>query len=193
MKSIAFVAALAVVATAAAQSEEDKLRLYYTEPTPATVWTAGKNATVKWNNFCSATGGNKATPLTLYKDNGAGVNEKVLGIVDPLAVVDCTKNQEVTFVIPANVSTFDKYTIHANTEPYRSFSVFFKIVNEAEKPTTTAASSTSAPAGASSTTSAPTSTATADTAKEGANAAGAVGVVGSTFAIVAAAAAAMFF
>ncbi|KAG0086628.1 hypothetical protein BGZ92_008007, partial [Podila epicladia] len=71
MKSIAFIAAAAAVATVSAQSAgADEGRLFYSAPIGSTVWTAGKNETVSWTNVCKA---QNTGPLdiVLYLGTGA--------------------------------------------------------------------------------------------------------------------------
>ncbi|KAF9378651.1 hypothetical protein CPB97_009429 [Podila verticillata] len=189
MKSIAFIAAAAAVATVSAQSAgADEGRLFYSSPVSATVWTAGKNETVSWTNVCKP---QNTGPLNivLYRGTGGKNNTEQIMVPDllPIGTLNCLTSKSATVFLPANLTTSDKYAIHVDTEPFQSYSAPFTINGVAPPttaPTTTSAPATSVPASSGSASSSQSSTVPTGNKPSGA---GSLKVVGSTVAVVAAA------
>ncbi|KAG0358526.1 hypothetical protein BG005_002208 [Podila minutissima] len=188
MKSIAFIAAAAAVATVSAQSAgADEGRLFYSSPISSTVWTAGKNETVSWTNVCKPE--NKAPlNIVLYLGTGAknGTEQVQVPNILPIGTLNCLTSKTATVFLPANLTTSDKYAIHVDTEPLQSYSASFTINGVA--PPATAGPTTGAPAPATSSGSAnPSQTSTVPAGGKTESGAGSLKVVGSTVAVVAAA------
>lgn len=190
MKSIAFIAAAAAVATVSAQSAgADEGRLFYSSPISSTVWTAGKNETVSWTNVCRPenTGPLK---IVLYRGTGGKNNTEQVIVPDllPIGTLNCLTSKSATVFLPANLTTSDKYAIHVDTEPLQSYSAPFTINGVA--PPTSAVPTASAPATtapASSGSANPSQTSPVPTGDKATSGAGSLKVVGSTVAVVAAA------
>ncbi|KAG0016092.1 hypothetical protein BGZ80_009431 [Entomortierella chlamydospora] len=153
MKSIILLAAVAI-STVAAQADEG--RLYYTEPVSATVWVAGKTQTVSWSNVCKSENTGDLD-ITLYLGTGGknGTEQVRVPNIPAIGKLNCLKSKTATVVLPANLTTSDKYAIHVNTEPLQSYSSPFTI--KGIDPVTTA---TAAPTNATTATTVATTTAT---------------------------------
>ncbi|KAG0342797.1 hypothetical protein BG000_001127 [Podila horticola] len=187
MKSIAFIAAAAAVATVSAQSAgADEGRLFYSSPISSTVWTAGKNETVSWTNVCRP---ENTGPLdiVLYQGTGGknGTEQVRVPNLLPIGTLNCLTSKSATVFLPSNLTTSDKYAIHVDTEPLQSYSAPFTI-NGVPVPTT-AAPTTGAPVTPSSGSANPSQTSTVPSGGKTESGAGSLKVVGSTVAVVAAA------
>ncbi|KAF9349782.1 hypothetical protein BGX26_011975 [Mortierella sp. AD094] len=125
MKSIAILAAVAISAVAA---QADEGRLYYTEPTSATVWAAGKTQTVTWSNVCKPENTGDLD-ITLYLGTGGrnGTEQVRVPNIPAIGKLNCLKNKTATVVLPANLTTSDKYSLHVDTQPLQSYSSPFTI------------------------------------------------------------------
>jgi hypothetical protein len=199
MKFSAILALASIAAVVSAQSPgADEGRLYYTEPTTATVWTAGQNHTVAWSNVCKSENTGDLD-IVLYRGTGNlnGTEQVRVTGIPPLGKLNCLKNKSATVFIPANLTTSDKYALHVNTEPRQSYSSPFTIkgVDPVVPPTTTAVvpppSTSSAAVGGSSTGPAATGSTSAPAAGKPTNGAGSLKAAGSSAVVVLAALALM--
>ncbi|KAG9061651.1 hypothetical protein KI688_007232 [Linnemannia hyalina] len=177
----------------------DEERLYYTEPTTATTWTAGANATVAWSNVCNSKNtGDLAIVLYIGTGGANGTEQiRVPGIAN-IGTLNCSKAQTAIVNLPANLTTSDKYAIHVDTEPYQSYSSPFSIKGidppvtttvAPVAPTTPSAAVPSASVG-STTTAAGGAAATSD---KSTSAAGSLKAFGASAAVLAATIGAFFF
>ncbi|KAG0372579.1 hypothetical protein BGX24_000074 [Mortierella sp. AD032] len=162
-----------------------------TETTKATVWTAGKNATIE----------NKGDiDISLYIGTGTpGPNDKTV-VIDSIGTLNCLKSKTATVFLPANLTTSARYALHVETKPYQSYSADFTIKGIDPPVTATSAPATVAPptatgsagagagAGASTTTGGSTGTPTPNT-----SAAGSLKTLGASAAVLAATIGAFFF
>ncbi|KAG0358429.1 hypothetical protein BC939DRAFT_528198 [Gamsiella multidivaricata] len=146
MKFLALLSAVAISAVAA-QSADDEGRLFYTEPTTATVWTAGNNHTVSWNNKCKSENTGDLN-IVLYLGTGAngGTEQVRVPGIEAIGKLNCLKGNTATVVLPANLTTSDKYALHVDTEPLQSYSSPFTIKGIDPPAASSAAASTSAAA-----------------------------------------------
>ncbi|KAG0029149.1 hypothetical protein BGZ81_004079 [Podila clonocystis] len=168
MKSIAFIAAAAAVATVSAQADEG--RLFYSSPISSTVWTAGKNETVSWTNVCRSEN-TRPLDIVLYLGTGAknGTEQVRVPNLLPIGTLNCLTSKSATVFLPANLTTSDKYAINGVAPP------------------TSAVPPTAAPATSSSGSANPSQTSTVPAGGKSESGAGSLKVVGSTVAVVAAA------
>ncbi|KAG0260652.1 hypothetical protein BG011_001715 [Mortierella polycephala] len=141
MKAITLLASTIALTAVAAQSNEG--RLYYTEPTGATVWTSGEKHTVSWSNVCGDKNKSKLD-VVLYKgvgEKGGSEQVRVPGL-DSIGYVDCKKKNEATITLPAGLTSGENYSIHVNTVPLQSYSAQFTIKGVDPAPSSPAPSST---------------------------------------------------
>ncbi|KAF9136489.1 hypothetical protein BGX30_011147 [Mortierella sp. GBA39] len=118
----------------------DEGRLYYTEPTTATTWTAGANATVTWSNVCNSKNtGDLAIVLYIGTGGANGTEQVRVPGIENIGTLNCLKSKSATVNLPANLTTSDKYAIHVDTEPYQSYSSHFSIKGIDPPVTTTVA------------------------------------------------------
>ncbi|KAG0282278.1 hypothetical protein BGZ97_009057, partial [Linnemannia gamsii] len=99
----------------------DEGRLYYTEPTSVTTWTAGTNATVSWSNVCNAQNTGNLN-IVLYIGTGGinGTEQVRVPNMGPIGTLNCLKSKTATVFLPANLTTSKTYAIHVDTEPLQS-------------------------------------------------------------------------
>ncbi|KAG0215548.1 hypothetical protein BGX33_001109 [Mortierella sp. NVP41] len=202
MKSTA--AILSVLAASAsvvlAQSPgADEGRLYYTEPTSATKWVAGTNATVSWSNVCKAVNTGDLD-IVLYIGTGGNNNTEQVRVpnLSAIGTLNCLKSKSATVFLPANLTTSDKYAIHVDTEPLQSNSSPISIKGAAPvtttaptvAPPTGAPAATSAAGGASTVSGAPT---TPSNGSKAGNSAGSLKTLGASAVVLAASVGAFFF
>ncbi|KAG0052900.1 hypothetical protein BGZ83_001985 [Gryganskiella cystojenkinii] len=197
MKSSAILALAASVAVVAAQSPgADEGRLYYTEPTGATVWTAGKTQTVSWSNVCKSE--NKGDlDIVLYKGTGNnnGTEQVRVPGIPPIGKLNCLTSKSATVTLPANLTTSDKYALHVETEPLQSYSSPFTIkgidppVTSTVAPTVATTSAGAATTSGDATKPTPSGPSTTDKPASGA---GSLKTVGTSAVVVLAAVCAMF-
>ncbi|KAF9542698.1 hypothetical protein EC957_001753 [Mortierella hygrophila] len=176
----------------------DEGRLYYTEPTTATTWTAGANATVAWSNVCNSKNTGDLAIVLYIGTGGANGTEQVRvpGIAN-IGTLNCLKSKTAIVNLPANLTTSDKYAIHVDTEPYQSYSSPFSIKGIDPPVTTTVAPVAPTTSGAAvpsasvgSTTGAGGAAATSD---KSTSAAGSLKAFGASAAVLAATIGAFFF
>ncbi|KAK3841178.1 MAG: hypothetical protein J3R72DRAFT_446122 [Linnemannia gamsii] len=195
---LSVLAASASVVLAQTTDPEELTRLYYTEPTTATVWTAGKNATISWNNVCDAQNTGDID-ISLYVGVGTpGPKDKVI-VLDSIGKLNCLKSKTVTVLLPANLTTSARYALHVETKPRQSYSADFTIKGIDPPVTATPAPATVAPptatgsAGAGAGAGASTTTGgSAGTPTPNANAAGSLKTLGASAAVLAATIGAFF-
>ncbi|KAF9426669.1 hypothetical protein BGZ94_006185 [Podila epigama] len=125
MKYTTIIAAAAAIATVAAQATEDEGRLWYTEPTSATVWNSGSTATVSWNNVCKSQNTGDLN-IVLYIGDGTN-NQTIVPGIGPIGTLNCLKSKSAEVKIPANLTTSQYYALHVETKPLQSYSAPFTI------------------------------------------------------------------
>ncbi|KAF9125369.1 hypothetical protein BGW39_007446 [Mortierella sp. 14UC] len=201
MKSTtAFLSVLAASASVVlAQSPgADEGRLYYTEPTTATTWTAGTNATVSWSNVCKPENTGDLI-ISLYIGTGAanGTAQDPVPGMSNIGTLNCLKSKTTTVFLPANLTTSNRYAIHVDTKPYQSYSSPFSIkgidppVTATIAPPTTSGSAATGSAGAGA--GATTTAGGPATTSNSPNAAGSLKTLGASAAVLAATVGAFFF
>lgn len=198
MKFSAILALASIAAVVSAQSPgADEGRLYYTEPTTATVWTAGQNHTVAWSNVCKSENTGDLD-IVLYRGTGNlnGTEQVRVPGITAIGKLNCLKNKSATVFLPANLTTSDKYALHVDTEPLQSYSSPFTIKGVDPVVTTTTGtvpppSTSSAAVGGSSTGSVTTGSPSAPPSGKPTNGAGSLKAVGSSAVVVLAAIAMM--
>ncbi|KAF9928366.1 hypothetical protein FBU30_002404 [Linnemannia zychae] len=190
----ALLSVLASASVVLAQSPgADEGRLYYTEPTSATVWTAGTNATVSWSNVCKPENtGDLDIVLYIGTGNKNGTEQVRVPNIASIGVLNCLKSKTATVFLPANLTTSDKYAIHVDTEPLQSYSSPFTIKGIDPPVTTTVATPVASPAGANPSGSASTTTAGTNPSTSP-NAAGSLKTLGASAAVLAVTVGAYFF
>ncbi|KAG0044107.1 hypothetical protein BGZ83_010659 [Gryganskiella cystojenkinii] len=153
--------AILTLSTIALATQVSAQLLSYSAPIGATVWTAGKTASVTWANSCTDVSGNKTFPITLNYQVGQ-YQVQVPG-TSAIGSLDCSKPGSTTVNVPATIPQGSTYSILVVDGGNQSYSAQFTILStvpplstSAPLPTTTtAAPTTVAP---SSTTSLPTIT-----------------------------------
>ncbi|KAF9427938.1 hypothetical protein BGZ94_003798 [Podila epigama] len=126
---VAFAAtALALASSVSAQA------LFYTQPVTGTKWTAGKSATVSWNNRCSDFIGNTTFPIAL--NHQVGQYQVPVPGVGPIGYLDCAKTGSTTVQIPATVPQGNTYSILV-INGVQSYSAHFTIESTVPGPNTT--------------------------------------------------------
>ncbi|KAK3836758.1 MAG: hypothetical protein J3R72DRAFT_200022 [Linnemannia gamsii] len=109
----AVVAALALAAVASAQN------LQINDPTPSTVWTAGKTGYIRWTGVC-ANKGESARSIKVQLVKGP---ESAVQFVADLGTIDCTsaQNNSKTLPVPTEAQgsplETGKYSLRFNLEP----------------------------------------------------------------------------
>ncbi|KAH7030392.1 hypothetical protein BKA57DRAFT_478529 [Linnemannia elongata] len=175
----------------------DEGRLYYTEPTSVTTWTAGANATVSWSNVCKPENTGDLDIVLYIGTGGANGTDQIrVPGIEAIGKLNCLKSKSATVFLPANLTTSNKYAIHVDTEPLQSYSSPFTIKGIDPPVTTTVApvapTTTAAvvPPAGSATTSAGGAAATSD---KSTSAAGSLKAFGASAAVLAATIGAFFF
>ncbi|KAG0331140.1 hypothetical protein BG004_001803 [Podila humilis] len=203
MKSTLLLATAIAAVAAQSQGTVDEGRLFYTEPTSATVWTAGQNHTVAWNNLCKPENTGDLN-IVLYRSTGGngGTEQVRVPGISAIGKLNCREQKEAMVFIPASIMSGTQYSIHVDTVPLQSYSAQFTIKGtEPEIPaSTTAPTNTVMPTGPSSTATsttttgvAPTATTDPEAAGKDNNGAGALKSLGSSAVLIAMGAAAYMF
>ncbi|KAF9901495.1 hypothetical protein EC991_006070 [Linnemannia zychae] len=175
----------------------DEGRLYYTEPTSVTTWTAGTNATVSWSNVCKPENTGDLA-IVLYIGTGAANGTEQIRVpgISNIGTLNCLKSKSATVFLPANLTTSNRYAIHVDTEPLQSYSSPFSIKGIDPPVTPSVAPTPSAPATTGSAGAGTTTTAGGPGASSNPNAdsaAGSLKTLGASAAILAATIGAFLF
>ncbi|KAG0042507.1 hypothetical protein BGZ89_006873, partial [Linnemannia elongata] len=92
----------------------DEGRLYYTEPTSVTTWTAGANVCKPENT------GDLDIVLYIGTGGANGTDQIRVPGIEAIGKLNCLKSKSATVFLPANLTTSNKYAIHVDTEPLQS-------------------------------------------------------------------------
>jgi hypothetical protein len=133
--------AVVALSTLALASQAAAQLISYSAPISATIWTAGKPATISWTNSCNQVQGNTTFPV--YLNHQVGTFQVQVPGIPELGYLDCKRAGKITVQVPA-VPQGNVYSILVTNGGNQSYSALFTINSDIPGANTTIPTATTA-------------------------------------------------